>query len=451
MSTDPERWLWAVSLIVAWLGLVAIVVWRTGRRKRNAQDRQQTLATGGASVLVVHAGQTGTAEALAWMTAEALAHAGTPARVEALGSLTPEDLRAAGRVLAIVSTTGEGDPPDAMARFAARFMGQAGTLSGLTYGLLALGDRSYRHYCGFGRAVDDWLGRSGATALFDRIEVDDGDADAIRQWQRRLGSLTGGPIQADWSPPPLAPWTLSRRLHLNPGSPGGEIHWLELTADGGDAAWSAGDIAELGLPDDPTIRREYSIASLPGDGHLALLVRRMVGPDGAPGRASGWLTQALQPGETVSLRIRRNSAFHAPPLDRPLILIGNGTGLAGLRAHWRQRQGGPHGGTWLMFGERTADHDRLLDAELQAGLRTGLISRLDRAFSRDPGDGRYVQALIEANGDLVRAWIERGAVILVCGSARGMAESVDTALASILGRTTLLELRASDRYRRDVY
>jgi sulfite reductase (NADPH) flavoprotein alpha-component len=53
------------------------------------------------------------------------------------------------------------------------------------------------------------------------------------------------------------------------------------------------------------------------------------------------------------MRIRANRSFHGPEAATPLILIGNGTGLAGLRAHWKARAGRPHGGTWLMFGERT--------------------------------------------------------------------------------------------------
>lgn len=451
MTDDPIRWLWAASLVVAWLLLIGAVVFRSHGQARRTSERKRALATGGPSVLVLHASQTGTAEALAWMTAETLARAGVPARIESLRDVTAEDLRAAGRVLIVAATTGEGDPPDSAAGFVARFMDRPHDLGGLTYGLLALGDRSYARYCGFGRSVDDWMSRSGAMALFDRVEVDDGDPGAIRHWQHQLGVLTGHAVEADWSPPVLAPWTLARRVHLNPSSPGGEIHWLELTPDKGHVDWSAGDIAEIGPLDDPSISREYSIASLPGDGHLAILVRRMQAPDGSPGRVSGWLTQGLEQGQNLGLRVRRNSAFQAPAFDRPLILIGSGTGLAGLRAHWRARQGRDHGGIWLLFGERTSAHDRLLDTELQTALSTGLVTRLDRVFSRDAGDGRYVQSLVQSHAEEVRDWTARGAVVLVCGSAQGMAEGVDAALEAVLGKAELVELRAQGRYRRDVY
>src|SRR5690606_6301001 len=142
---------------------------------------------------------------------------------------------------------------------------------------------------------------------------------------------------------------------------------------------------------------------------------------------------------------------HSPSPDVPLILIGNGTGLGGLRAHWRARAGVAHGGTWLLFGERTTAHDAFLDEELQAALASGLLTRLDRAFSRDPGDGRYVQDLIAASADDLTRWVDRGAVLLVCGSLEGMSTGVHAALEAALGADRLLELTETGRYRRDVY
>jgi sulfite reductase (NADPH) flavoprotein alpha-component len=134
-----------------------------------------------------------------------------------------------------------------------------------------------------------------------------------------------------------------------------------------------------------------------------------------------------------------------------LILIGNGTGLAGLRAHWKARVARPHGGTWLMFGERTRAHDAFLDAELQAALASGSLTRLDRVFSRDAGDGRYVQQLVSEHAADLSAWVDRGATILVCGSLEGMSKGVQAALEAVLGTERLLALTEAGRYRRDVY
>ncbi len=174
-------------------------------------------------------------------------------------------------------------------------------------------------------------------------------------------------------------------------------------------------------------------------------------PDGTPGLASGWLTRGLAPGAEVGMRIHTNRSFHGPAPQTPLILIGNGTGLAGLRAHWKARAGAAHAGAWLMFGERTSAHDAFLDSELRAALAAGVLTRLDRVFSRDPGDGRYVQDLITQNTDELAAWVDRGAAILVCGSLEGMSKGVHEALETALGAETLLSLTGSGRYRRDVY
>lgn len=457
MTTDPVRWLWAALAIGLWLLTIALVRWSQARARRAAAARSAALAPAGDApgVLVAFASQTGLAEELAWMTARGLSDAGTSARVALLGDLQPADLKGAGRVLFIASTTGEGDAPDAVSRFVRQSMKAPADLAGLSYGLLALGDRTYADFCGFGRALDGWLQRSGAAPLFDRVEVDDGETGAIRHWQHQLGLLTGSTVQADWTPPAFDRWRLVERTHLNPGSPGGEAWLMAFEPADHAPAWVAGDIAEIGLPaanGQPTPgSREYSVASLPADGRAEFIVRLMHRPDGSPGLASGWLTRDLSMGGEVGMRIRTNRSFHGPSPATPLILIGNGSGLAGLRAHWKARTGRPHGGTWLMFGERTRAHDAFLDVELQTALTSGVLTRMDRVFSRDAGDGRYVQALISGHAAELSAWVDRGAAILVCGSLEGMSKGVHEALEKVLGAEALASLTEHGRYRRDVY
>ncbi|HEY0103548.1 MAG TPA: sulfite reductase subunit alpha [Brevundimonas sp.] len=459
MTADPIRWLWAAAAVALWLGLIAAVAFGRARARRAAAARAAALTSPASSAerpfLVLHASQTGQAEELAWMTACSLSDGGAPVRVLSLGDVDPDQIAAARALLILASTTGEGDPPDSASRFVRQVMSGTQDLTGVEYGLLALGDSSYRDFCGFGRALDGWLLRSGARALFDRVEVDDGDAGALRHWQHQLAQLTGSAAPADWSRPAFDHWRLARRVHLNPGSPGGEAHLLTFEPVDHAPVWVAGDIAEIGLPPGPTSvspgSREYSVASLPEDGVVEFIIRRMTGPDGAPGLASGWLTRDLTPGEVVDMRIRTNRSFHGPARHTPLILIGNGTGLAGLRAHWRSRSGRAHGGTWLMFGERTRACDAFLEEELLAAVADGTLTRLDRAFSRDAGDRRYVQALIEQQAPELKAWVDRGAAIYVCGSLEGMSRGVQTALETVLGSERLIELTEAGRYRRDVY
>lgn len=453
MTTDPVRLMWAAVAVGLWLlSIFAVIVTRALARRAAARKAAALSGPDGAdTVLVAFASQTGLAEELAWMTAKSLSDAGTPARVVLLGDLEPAELKAAGRLLVIASTTGEGDPPDSMSWFVRTVMKAPADLSGLSYGLLALGDSTYAEYCGFGRALDSWLKRSGAEPLFDHVEVDNGDTGAVRHWQHQLGLITGSTVQADWTPPAYDRWRLVERRLLNPGSPGGEVHLLAFEPIDHTPHWVAGDIAEIGLPDPTQGSREYSVASLPSAGRAEFIIRRMTRPDGTPGLASGWLTGDLRPGAEVGMRIRVNRSFHGPDAATPLILIGNGTGLAGLRAHLKAREGQGHGGAWLMFGERTRAHDALLDDELEAMLSSGLLTRLDRVFSRDAGDGRYVQAVVKEQAEALKDWLSRGAVIMVCGSLEGMSKGVHEAVEAVIGAEALLGLTEAGRYRRDVY
>ncbi|MFZ6645863.1 sulfite reductase subunit alpha [Undibacterium sp. TJN25] len=201
----------------------------------------------------------------------------------------------------------------------------------------------------------------------------------------------------------------------------------------------------------PLPHREYSISSITSGGRLELLVRQTVLGNGELGLGSGWLTAHAVLGGTVALRVRENRSFHTPADDRPMILIGNGTGLAGLRAHLKERDKRGHRRNWLLFGERSAAHDYFHREELQGWLAGGTLQRLDLAFSRDQAERVYVQDKLSAQADLVRQWVADNAAIYVCGSLEGMAAGVHAALTAILGQEKLEQMAENGNYRRDVY
>jgi sulfite reductase (NADPH) flavoprotein alpha-component len=174
--------------------------------------------------------------------------------------------------------------------------------------------------------------------------------------------------------------------------------------------------------------------------------------DGTPGAASAWLCEGASSTDLVRLRIRAHQRFRlGDNARRPLLLIGNGSGLAGLRGLLRARIAGGVRENWLLFGERNSAHDFLLRGELEGWRNAGWLERLDLAFSRDRQERRYVQDVLREQASVVRDWVERSAAIYVCGSLQGMAGGVHEALRELLGDEALERLGAEGRYRRDVY
>lgn len=465
---SPERLLAAAAVVLAYAALCLGIWWRQRRRREAAARQAAGFRRDGddaaGPVLVAYGSQTGQAEALAWQTAQALHSAGVSTQLLGLNEVGAQLLSRARKALLITSTYGEGDPPDGAAGFAQGVMAGAAPLAlgGLQFGLLTLGDSSYRHYCGFGRRLDAWLRAAGAEPMFERVEVDRSDGAALARWRAALSALAGAPAQADWSAPAFAPWRLVERRLLNPGSHGGPCFHLELQpAEGPLPRWEAGDLVELQLAADPQRPREYSIASVPDDGRLHLMVRQERHADGSLGLGSGLLTAQAAPGDTLPLRLRAHGGFRlGPNAGRRLVLIGNGTGLAGLRAHLRararQRQAAAGGaalpaGDWLVFGERQSTVDAFYRDEIEAWLHDGTLARADLVWSRDQPARRYVQHRLREAGDTLAAWVDAGAAVYVCGSLVGMAAEVDAALADLLGEARLQALRAEGRYRRDVY
>ncbi|MFL6658524.1 MAG: oxidoreductase, partial [Massilia sp.] len=300
---------------------------------------------------------------------------------------------------------------------------------------------------------DAALQERGAQPLFERVEVDRGAADAIVRWQHHLSHLAGTSDAPDWSAPAYHPWTLASRTLLNKGSAGAPVYHITLVpADGAMPHWEAGDLVQISAPGDPDYPREYSIASVNTEGHIALLVRLHVREDGSGGVASSWLALEATQGTPIALRVRAHERFRlGANAGRPLILIGNGTGMAGLRAHLKARAEAGEGRNWLVYGERNAAHDALCGDEIAAWQAAGMLEALHLAYSRDGAPLRYVQHALEQQADQVRDWVARGAAIYVCGSLQGMAAAVDTALAAALGQEGLNALTETGRYRRDVY
>jgi sulfite reductase (NADPH) flavoprotein alpha-component len=455
MTLDPLRWGGAAAAVTAYAGM-CLALLRARRALQKQKDKTRQAAQGGADSadwLVAYASQTGTGEALAEHTVALLRTGGLAARAISVEHLDEAGLRGAARILFIASTYGEGDAPDSAARLARLLDRPDLALDQLHYAVLALGDSSYANYCGFGRRLDAALRARGAQALFEPVEVDRGRSAAIEAWRHHLSHLAGTSDAPDWSAPGYAEWRIGARRLLNPGSAGAPVYRIDLLPAAGPLPdWQAGDLVQVSAPGEPDYPREYSIASTMAEGCLSLLVRLHARADGTPGLASGWLCHQARPGEPLQLRVRQHSRFRiGENAGRPLILIGNGTGIAGLRAHLQSRAEAGEARNWLVFGERNAAHDHFCADEVAAWQRAGMLDALSLVFSRDGGSARYVQHALEVQAMQLRAWVDTGAAIYVCGSLQGMAGAVHATLERLLGSDTLATLDESGRYRRDVY
>ncbi|HEY8247647.1 MAG TPA: flavodoxin domain-containing protein [Hyphomicrobium sp.] len=218
----------------------------------------------------------------------------------------------------------------------------------------------------------------------------------------------------------------------------------------------------------PLPGRLYSVASSPkahpGEAHLLVgAVRWESHGKKRGGVASTYFADRRKVGDAVGVYVKPNRHFRLPEDgNRPIVMIGAGTGVAPYRAFIEDRvEDGAKGKSWLVFGERNFTNDFLYQLEWQEYLADGALSRLDVAFSRDQPEKIYVQQrLWEARADLNK-WVEDGAHIYVCGDEKGMARDVDAMLGRILaeaargddeaGRAKLKELAKAGRYQRDVY
>jgi sulfite reductase (NADPH) flavoprotein alpha-component len=150
-----------------------------------------TASPDSASALVLYGTVTGNAELLAHKLADELRAGGMIAYVRDMARCQANILTQADFVLMVVSTYGDGEPPEDALRFwQAVVHGKKLDLSGLRYSVLALGNTTYDRFCQCGRDFDTALERHGATRIYPRVDCDvDYDARAKRWFAGVLSNL----------------------------------------------------------------------------------------------------------------------------------------------------------------------------------------------------------------------------------------------------------------------
>ncbi len=548
-----------------------------------AADTARAAPAGSSALTILYGSQTGNGESVARGLKERAEAAGFRVRLESLADYKPAALKREQLVTFVISTHGEGDPPDDAELMHEFLLGKkAPRLEGLRFAVFALGDSSYVNFCQTGREFDARLADLGAERLLPIVECDVEFAAEADAWTGDMLKKLPELIAADDEAPRLravesrAPYDRDRPFSaevltnqkITGRNSGKDVRHIELSLEGSGLRYEPGDalavvadnpprlieslIAELGadpleavrLGDDMLTFREalgsrleitaastsflkawaahaanpeldrllepaqqgalteflyehqiidvvrrfpavvdaqgfatclralgprsYSIASSleanPGEVHLTVAaVRYEAFGSEHEGAASTYLADRVAEGDSVRVYVEPNRRFRLPADDTlPIIMIGPGTGVAPFRAFIEERdERAAAGDNWLFFGDRTFTDDFLYQTEWQRYLKSGLLTRLDVAFSRDQSAKVYVQDRIRERAAEVFAWIGKGAYIYVCGDAKRMAGDVHAALADVLSaegglsaeaaEQRLKELKRAGRYQRDVY
>ncbi|GAQ61772.1 molybdopterin-dependent oxidoreductase [Streptomyces scabiei] len=214
--------------------------------------------------------------------------------------------------------------------------------------------------------------------------------------------------------------------------------------------------------------RLYSISSSPlVDPHHISLTVSVVRYENLRGLPRGGVCSPfLADGEAdleVPVFVQRSPHFR-PPADpaTPMVMVGPGTGVAPFIGFLQERRAlGHRAPNWLFFGEQHRATDFYYRQELADLRESGVLGRLDTAFSRDQRAKVYVQDRMREHGPELWHWLQDGARFYVCGDASRMAKDVDRALRDVAvahgGMTEdeaaayVKQLATEKRYVRDVY
>ncbi|MDX7805884.1 assimilatory sulfite reductase (NADPH) flavoprotein subunit [Aeromonas caviae] len=540
------------------------------------------VAAPGGSLTILYGSQTGNAKGVASAIKAQAEARGLPVTLTSMADYKPKQLKKESHLLVVVSTYGEGEPPEsAVDLFEQLKKGKVGKLEGLKFAVLGLGDSSYEFFCQTGKDFDGFLAKAGAERIHELASLDVDYQDAAKAWGEQAVAAVAATLSAGAATASVAgsvqaavghsqynkenpfPARLSvnqkitgrdstkdiRHIEINLEESGityqpgdalgiwfdndadlvGEV--LALTDLTGDEATPHGSLREAltrhyeltrlhgglitGLAEitdnaalkdlagdkaqvnalvasaqvvdvlkrfpaslsadqliallRPLTPRLYSIASAQSEVeeevHLTVGVVRYRQEDGTvrSGGASSYLADRLPEDAEVRVFVEHNDNFRLPANpDTPVIMVGPGTGIAPFRAFLQEREAqGAEGQNWLFFGNPHFTQDFLYQVEWQRYVKSGLLSKISLAFSRDQANKIYVQdRLREAGLDLYQ-WLEAGAHFYVCGDANHMAKDVQEALLEVIAEhghksreeaeEYLSELRRAKRYQRDVY
>lgn len=217
---------------------------------------------------------------------------------------------------------------------------------------------------------------------------------------------------------------------------------------------------------EPIAPRLYSIASSPeahsGEVHITVAKNSFkVNDEIKYGLASDFLS-LLNENNELKFYIHPNNQFRLPEEDKNIIMIGPGTGIAPFRSFISERDAtGASGKNWLFFGEQHFTTDFLYQSEIQNWFETGVLTKVNLAFSRDQSEKIYVQHKMLQHGAEFFEWLQTGSYVYVCGTKDPMSVDVEQTLLQIIEQfgdrskeeavQYLDDMKEDGRYIKDVY
>lgn len=470
-------------------GRAWLVGYVNGRAKEAGVD--DAPAVNALTLHIYYATETGNTKHVATQLEKAAKASGFKTKTAPFTKIKPSDITAIkDPVVFLSSTHGEGDPPD-MGKNFFKALKEADALKtpDLHYAVLGLGDRAYKEFCACGIVLDNSFAQAGGKRFYDTALFDVDYNAHINAWVTDIISAlkplapqgtvrVAASVKAD-EPVPSKGFSrlesikgrIKEIVNLNDRGSAKETFHIEITFDDalpyqpGD---SAGIILAAGADGAVPTPRLYSIASSPARSaqelHLTVAHARYTRPDGTTGYGlcSHYLATRKE-GDVLDFYIQRNNRFRLPEdNNRPIIMIGPGTGIAPFRAFVQERaERGAAGHNWLFYGDQHAHCDFLYQAEWLEYLENGTLTRMDVAFSRDQKEKIYVQHRLQQHAKDIYAWLEEGATLYVCGAKNPMSADVEKALLTVIStqsgkdantaQSYLDQLAEDDRYLKDVY
>jgi len=532
----------------------------------NGQEHTKNGSTIGIStkkMTIAYGTETGNSKKLALQFSASAKKEKISVKCVALEQYRHEDIIKEDHLFIVISTQGEGEPPETAKKFI-HFLEQfQGRLEGVKYSVLALGDTSYPLFCKTGEDVDNRLKELGAECVHPIVKCDVDYEEPAAAWYQSVSSLFSHAAVQPETETLAAPaakksarkniqGTIAKSINLNDRGSQKETYHMEIVTDeemdyepgdsiavipannaqvvnklisisGVDAETEtvagkySGTVRDLLLnhlnicyllsstvkkyaaltghtvPDtrmdlvdllriypvkdkeqflqvvgilNPIAPRLYSVSSSAASGanevHITVSRHRFLAEDEQKfGLCSSFLGD-LPVNTKLNFYIHRNRSFKLPAPDKDIIMVGPGTGIAPFRSFLADRDvSGAGGRNWLIFGEQHFQTDFLYQTEIQQYLQTGVLHKVNLAFSRDQEEKIYVQhRMLEHSAELYK-WLSEGAIFYVSGTKDPMSHDVEKTLLHIIrdaGNKTaeeavayLDQMKKEDRYHKDVY